>query len=91
VREVEAWCAPCRMRLALPLDQALADLMLAPERPFEPVTLAAGLCSADGLAHSIRAIPTGAGAREPGAYIEFEAEHEPRWIHRVWVPVSSFE
>jgi hypothetical protein len=87
--EVETWCAACRFQLSLPPSAgSLRALMLAPERPFEPVTIASELLSPDGKPHSIRLIPTGADVREPGAYVEFAADHEPFWTYRAWLPAS---
>lgn len=87
-----AWCAPCRFRVAVPLStDSLLRLIHAPLRPFEPVTLVANLLSADRKPHRIRLIPTGPNAREPRAYVEFAADHEPFWLHRIWISASQLQ
>lgn len=88
--EFGAWCAPCRFRVNLQsTNEALLELIHSPERAFEAVTLVAGLLSPEGKPHSVRLIATGSNAREPGAYIEFAADHEPFWTHRAWVAASA--
>jgi hypothetical protein len=89
--EITAYCAPCRMRLSLPISEALRELIRNPPRPFEPVVVVAELLSPAGEAHSIRIIPTGMDARDPGAYVEFAAEHAPYWMQRTWLPVTREE
>jgi hypothetical protein len=89
IAEVGAWCAACRFRVGLPcaVDDLLA-LMLSPLRPFEPVVVAREILSPEGRPHSIRVIPTGANVREPGAYVEFAADHEPFWTYRTWLSLA---
>lgn len=87
--EIAAYCVPCQMTLALPITAALRELIRNSRRPYEPITVAAEVLSSSGEAHSICVIPTGNGVREPGAYIEFAAEHPPYWMQRNWLPITT--